>query len=171
MITSRNGERKAGLARDRLRRALCVLRVVLEYQPVAGGVDPRLDYPATLYIHLSLTKIRPFAGASLPSVGLPVFPRQSSPILSGVAMERKRIHDALRDEFEAAKRRMNVASMKFNEVVRDIPSGLPHPDGTQRIQNAGHELIDAREKLAAAIARLNDFVSHDVVPEDLRDSK
>ena len=86
-------------------------------------------------------------------------------------MERKRIHDALRDEFEAAKRRMNAASSKFNEVVRDIPSGLPHPDGTQRIHNAGRELVDAREKLAAAIARLNDFVSHEIVPDDLRDQK
>ena len=86
-------------------------------------------------------------------------------------MDRKRIHNALRDEFEAAKRRMNVASTKFNEVVRDVPSGLPRPDGTQRIHNVGRELIDAREKLAAAITRLNDFASHDIVPEDLRDSK
>lgn len=88
-----------------------------------------------------------------------------------MAVERKRIHDVLRDEFEAAKRRMNIASMKFNKVVRDIPSGLPQPDGTQRIHNAGREVADAREKLAAAIARLNDFVSHEAVPEDLRDSK
>ena len=86
-------------------------------------------------------------------------------------MDHKRIHDVLRDEFEAAKRRMNIASTKFNKVVRDIPSGLPHPDGTQRIHNVGRELIDAREKLAAAITRLNDFVSHEIVPEDLRDSK
>ena len=66
---------------------------------------------------------------------------------------------------------MNSASRKFNEVVRDIPSGLPHPDGTQRIHNLSRELADAREKLAAAITRLNDFVSYEVVPEDLRDPK
>jgi len=84
-------------------------------------------------------------------------------------VDHKRIHAVLKGEFEAAKRRMNLASQKFNEVVRDIPSGLPHPDGMQRIQNAGRELADAREKLAAAIARLNDFVSHEVVPEDLGD--
>ena len=84
-------------------------------------------------------------------------------------MDHKRIHEILREEFEAAKRRMNIASVKFNEVVREIPSGLPHPDGTQRIHNVGRELADAREKLAAAIARLNDFVSREVVPEDLRD--
>jgi hypothetical protein len=60
---------------------------------------------------------------------------------------------------------MNLAS-RFNEVVRDIPSGLPHPDGTQRIQNVGPELGCAG-KAGVAIARLNDFVSRDVVPEDL----
>jgi len=86
-------------------------------------------------------------------------------------MDHKRIHEILKDDFEAAKRRMNSASTKFNEVVRDIPSGLPHPDGTQRIYNLGRELADAREKLAAAITRLNDFVSYQVVPKDLKDSK
>jgi len=88
-----------------------------------------------------------------------------------MALDHKRIHDVLTEEFEASKRRMNVASMKFNEVVRDIPSGLPHPDGTQRIQNVSRELADSRKKLADAIARLNDFVSRKIVPEDLRDLK
>jgi len=86
-------------------------------------------------------------------------------------MDLKSIHEHLQSEFETAKRRMNVASQKFNEVVRDIPSGLPHPDGAQRIHNVGRDLADAREKLAGAIARLNEFVSRGVVPEDLRDSK
>ena len=86
-----------------------------------------------------------------------------------MAMDRKRIHEILKDEFEAAKLRMNLASLRFNEVVRDIPSGLPPPDGTQRIHNVGLEIADAREKLAAAIGRLNDFASHNVVPEDLKD--
>jgi hypothetical protein len=88
-----------------------------------------------------------------------------------MAIDHKRIHEILRDEFEAAKRRMNSASTKFNAVVRDIPSGLPHPDGTQRIHNLSRELAEAREKLAAAIRRLNDFVSYEVVPEDLKDLK
>lgn len=84
-------------------------------------------------------------------------------------MDHIRVHEILKDEFETAKRQMNLASQRFNEVVRDIPSGLPHPDGTQRIHNVSRELADAREKLAAAIARLNDFVSREVVPEDLKD--
>jgi hypothetical protein len=88
-----------------------------------------------------------------------------------MAMDHKRIHEVLRDEFETAKRQMNLASKRFNEVVRDIPSGLPHPDGTQRIHNVSRDLADAREKLAAAIDRLHEFVSHDVVPQDLKDSK
>jgi hypothetical protein len=90
-------------------------------------------------------------------------------VLICMAMDHKRVHEILKDEFETAKRQMNFASQRFNEVVRDIPSGLPHPDGTQRIHNVGRELADARGKLAAAITRLNDFVSREVVPEDLRD--
>ena len=88
-----------------------------------------------------------------------------------MAMDHKRTHEILRDEFETAKREMNLASKRFNEVVRDIPSGLPHPDGTQRIHNVARDLADARERLAAAIARLNDFMTRDIVPEDLRNPK
>jgi hypothetical protein len=86
-------------------------------------------------------------------------------------VERDRIHKILTNEFEDAKRQMNLVSQRFNEVVRDVPSGLPHPDGTLVISNVGRELADARAKVATAIDRLHRFITHGIVPEDLQDSE
>jgi hypothetical protein len=84
-------------------------------------------------------------------------------------VERDRIHKILTNEFEDAKRQMNIVSQRFNEVVRDVPSGLPHPDGTLVISNAGRELAEARAKVASAIDRLHAFITHGIVPEEMQD--
>ena len=83
-----------------------------------------------------------------------------------MAMDHKRVHEILKDEFETAKRQMNFASQRFNEVVRDIPSGLPQPDGNLRIQNAARALAAARSDVMQAHSRLNEFVARRVVPGD-----
>jgi len=64
----------------------------------------------------------------------------------------------------------NAASSSFSEVTNQIPSGLPHSDGVQRIKNASHALFIARKEMATAHNRLNDFLSRGIVPEDLRGS-
>jgi hypothetical protein len=64
----------------------------------------------------------------------------------------------------------NAASKSFNEVTSEFPSGLPHPDGIQRIKNASNALFIARKEMATAHNRLNDFLSRGIVPEDLRRS-
>ena len=60
--------------------------------------------------------------------------------------------------------------MEFQAVMSDIPSGLPHPDGTQRIHNASSQMKDAREGMMTAHKRLNDYLSVGTVPEDLKRS-
>ena len=64
----------------------------------------------------------------------------------------------------------NAASSSFSEVTSQFPSGLPHPDGIQRIKNASNALFIARKEMATAHNRLNDFLSRGIVPEDLRRS-
>jgi hypothetical protein len=48
----------------------------------------------------------------------------------------------------------------------DIPSGLPQPDGTQRIQNAAHALAAARNAVMQAHSRLDEFLARGVIPGD-----
>jgi hypothetical protein len=62
---------------------------------------------------------------------------------------------------------MIKAAEVFNETMRQIPSGLPAPDGRQRIHNASRDYSSAREKHIKALTRLNRFILNGVVPEDL----
>jgi hypothetical protein len=81
--------------------------------------------------------------------------------------ERERIGKILRDAFDAALVARNTASQDFDEILRNIPSALPHPDGVQRIKNASHALSAARETMIVAMIRLREFENRGIVPDDL----
>jgi len=73
----------------------------------------------------------------------------------------------LEDEFDAAQQRRIEASKRFTEVMDDVPSGIPHPDGTDRIHQASREYKDSREAASAAMKRLSDFMIRGIIPDDL----
>jgi len=62
------------------------------------------------------------------------------------------------------------ANQEFSETVGKFPSGLPHPDGVQRIKDASNKLNLARKEMMTAHERLNDFIERGIVPEDLKRS-
>src|SRR5579871_1440029 len=62
----------------------------------------------------------------------------------------KSIQSVLVDEVVKATARTNKASRDFLEVMGQIPTGFPHPDGSQRIHNASRELSIARKDLRRA---------------------
>jgi hypothetical protein len=76
-------------------------------------------------------------------------------------------HSALYQEVVAATARVNSATADFY-LTMEAPSGLPHPDGTQRIHNASNRLTAARKDMMRAYSRFNDFVREGIVPEDLK---
>jgi hypothetical protein len=69
-----------------------------------------------------------------------------------------------------ATKRAEAATDAFAAIASNIPSGMPHPDGVQRIRNASHELTAARNEMMKAHDRLNDFLTAGIVPEDLKRS-
>ena len=73
----------------------------------------------------------------------------------------------MRDLFQATAR-ANSASDEFSAVMGDVPSALPHPDGTQRIHNVSRELSAARKEVMQAHTRLSEFLSRGIIPEDLK---
>ena len=61
-----------------------------------------------------------------------------------------------------------VATAKaFDAIVREVPSGLPHPDGAFRVEQAGKESRRALMLYAKALRQYTDFLLYGVVPEDL----
>jgi hypothetical protein len=81
------------------------------------------------------------------------------------------IRSILHCELISATRRAVEATREFNDVVGQFPSGLPHPDGVQRIKNASNKLTVARKEMATAHDRLNDYLSRGIVPDDLKKSR
>ena len=62
--------------------------------------------------------------------------------------------------------RAKNASEALLLLMKDTPSGLPHPDGAQRIQNASDELSVARTEMEKAHSRLNLYLSRGILLDD-----
>ena len=78
------------------------------------------------------------------------------------------IRDALQAELLAAALRTLEAGEALKSLTREIPSGLPHPDGTQRILNASREVTESRYEMMKAHRRVSEFIEHGTVPEHLK---
>src|SRR5258706_15525333 len=95
----------------------------------------------------------------------PVPAPQAAPSIHLAALEK--VHDLLQQELKAATERAASASAAFLDVTSQVPSGLPHPDGTQRIRNMAHELAFARTELMRAHSRMDAFLVNGIAPDDL----
>ena len=72
----------------------------------------------------------------------------------------------LQRELKEATARAHQATDAFNAVMGDIPSSVPLPDGTQRINNVYRELSIARREMMRAHSRLTHFIDNGAIPED-----
>jgi hypothetical protein len=83
-------------------------------------------------------------------------------------LDPERVRKVLQNELEAAQERRAAASEHFNEVMAEVPSGLPHPDGTHRIRLASREYSGALAEAVSAMTRLNEFLVSGTIPPDLK---
>jgi hypothetical protein len=65
-----------------------------------------------------------------------------------------------------ATAQLNEARAEFEASM--VPSGLPHPDGIQRIKNTSSKLSIARKNMMAAHDRLDCFLQTGIAPEDVK---
>jgi hypothetical protein len=72
----------------------------------------------------------------------------------------------LQHELKEATLRAHQATDAFNAIMGDIPSAVPQPDGTQRINNVYRELSLARREMMRAHSCLTHFLDSGVVPEE-----
>ena len=82
--------------------------------------------------------------------------------------DHERVRRVLEQEFLDALQRRDLASFRFSEVSKDVPSGLPHPDGKQRIYNASREYSAALREVSRTLTRLIDFRENGIAPKDLK---
>lgn len=80
------------------------------------------------------------------------------------------IFEILRLEVDRASEEYTQAKHNFWHVSADVPSGFPHPDGKQRIENAARAQTAAMIAYTRALKRFNAFLISGAVPEDLTKS-
>lgn len=80
------------------------------------------------------------------------------------------MRNILVNEIVEATARTKSASQAFLDVMGQIPSSLPHPDGADRIYRASRELSAAHKDLMRAHTRLDAFMKTGIVPDDLKRS-
>jgi hypothetical protein len=81
--------------------------------------------------------------------------------------EKRTIRAKLFSEWSEAVKRADAANDAFVNVMGSVPTGLPHSDGIQRIKNVSRQLSVARTEMITAHERLNAFLEHGIVPDDL----
>jgi hypothetical protein len=77
----------------------------------------------------------------------------------------------LREQLDAARTAYTAASAEFDSMVREVPSGIPQPDGALRIHKAGQASRAALQNYMRALKRFADFtlegrVTDDFPPQD-----
>jgi hypothetical protein len=103
----------------------------------------------------------------LHSKGIPVcFKCAGLGIRSGRASNEIRV--ILSDKLVTATKRNSEAIRKFEEVTDQFLSGSHNPDHERIINNASTAVSMAREEMASARNRLNDFLQRGIVPDDLK---
>jgi hypothetical protein len=75
------------------------------------------------------------------------------------------IEERLRADLERARESYAAANAEFWKISADIPSGLPSPDSTQRIQIAARRQNLARKQLVEALHRMNEFLQTGAFPD------
>lgn len=84
------------------------------------------------------------------------------------SLENRKIRTILFRDLAEATARVETAREAFTVITDNIPSGLPHPDGTQSIHHASRALSVARAEMLKTHTRLNDFLNRGIVPDDLK---
>ena len=77
------------------------------------------------------------------------------------------VADQLQKELTRAQEEHLAAIGRFNEIMRHIPSGDPHPDASLKVQKAGEESRAALRRYMRALDRSTDFLVRGIVPDDL----
>ena len=81
------------------------------------------------------------------------------------------IFDFLRAEVNRTHEEYVRAKEQFWKIAADIPTGLPAPDGTQRVGNAARAQTVAMVSYTKALRQFNAFLSDGTVAEQLLNSQ
>jgi hypothetical protein len=68
-----------------------------------------------------------------------------------------RSQEECRAQLRVALAAQKIAIKRFREILRDLPSGLPHPDGSERIVKTSRELAKVQNTVVKLLVKLNEI--------------
>lgn len=81
--------------------------------------------------------------------------------------EYQEIEERLKGDLEKARAEYQAACGEFHSLVKDIPSGIPQPDGELRLRQTGEASRAALQNYTRALTRFSQYTLSGIVPEDL----
>jgi len=81
--------------------------------------------------------------------------------------EYQEIEERLKGELDMARAEYQAACGEFHSLVKDIPSGIPQPDGELRIRQSGEVSRAALLNYTRALKRFSQYTLSGIVPKDL----
>uniref|UniRef100_Q01PA2 Uncharacterized protein n=1 Tax=Solibacter usitatus (strain Ellin6076) TaxID=234267 RepID=Q01PA2_SOLUE len=79
---------------------------------------------------------------------------------------RQAVWQYLWDELEKARYEQANASARFDLQVKEVPTGIPDPDVSLRIQKATQQANAALLQYMRVLKRFTDFTLYGAIPED-----
>jgi YesN/AraC family two-component response regulator len=138
----------------------CDLVITDEVLPLLDGLEmiSRLAaerYPAR-YLLISGYDVNPPVRSGLPFLSKPF---TSNQLIDAVG---RLLHEPtlpqLENEWRQAKARWQEAVTEFKETIFDVPSGILHPDGTQRIERAALKQRIMHERYLQALQKYREVL-------------
>ncbi len=77
------------------------------------------------------------------------------------------IEELLKGQLDRARAEYDTAHKKFDLLIKDIPSGIPQPDGNLRIRQAGEASRSTLQNYKHALKRFSEYTMSGTVPKDL----
>ncbi len=77
------------------------------------------------------------------------------------------IENRLKAELDKTRAEYQAAHGQFQSMLKDIPSGIPHPDGELRIRQTGAVSRTPLQNYRRALMRFSDYCISGIVPNDL----
>ena len=74
--------------------------------------------------------------------------------------------EALQTELWRSRLEYKTTKAIFDRIMAEVPSGIPHPDGSFRIQKASQAHRAATQNFAVALRRFSEFTLRGTLPAD-----
>lgn len=107
------------------------------------------------------------AGTALDAEVQSVCQDRQAEVRMGPYSDRSKTIERLQTDLWRARREYELTKETVDRIMSEVPSGIPHPDGSLRIQKASMAFKAALQNYNVAMQRFSEFMLEGKFPSDL----